>query len=45
MLRCERSVGVSGNIPMGFSGVLCDGDEVYQNELGEFENFCFVEDV
>ena len=26
MLRCERSVGVSGNIPMGFSGVFCDGD-------------------
>ena len=26
VLRCERSVGVSGNIPMGFSGVLSDGD-------------------
>ena len=26
VLRCEKSVGVSGGIPAGFSGVLCDGD-------------------
>ena len=45
MLRCERSVGVSGNIPMGFSGVFCNGIGVYQNVLGGFENSCFVEDV
>ena len=25
MLRCERSVGVSGNMLIGFSGVLGDG--------------------
>ena len=26
VLRCERSVGVSGNMLFGFSGVLGDGD-------------------
>ena len=26
MLRCERSVGVSGNVLFEFSGVIGDGD-------------------
>ena len=26
MIRCERSVGVSGNKLFGFSGVIGDGD-------------------
>ena len=34
MLRCERSVGVSGNMLVGFSGVFGDGIGVYQNYSG-----------
>ena len=45
MLRCERSVGVLVIYQWGFLECFVMGIEVYQNELGEFENFCFVEDV
>ena len=45
MLRCERSVGFLVIYHWGFLEYLVMGIGVYQNELGEFENFCCVEDV
>ena len=45
VLRCEKSVGVSGNMLFGFSGVLGDGDWGISKLTRGFENFYFVVDV
>ena len=47
-LRCyvvKEAYGFLVIYRWGFLEYFVMGIEVYQNELGEFENFCFVEDV